>query len=236
MGLPKVDTPKFKLKVPSTGQNVEYRPYLVKEEKILMLALESDDNIDMINAVKQVIESCTEGALNENNITMFDLEYFFTNLRAKSVGEVSEVNIPCPQCGESSTVGVDLSTVKVDVPDDPKYFIRTINDKIKVRMRYPTIAETTALLDERKSDVDLAYDLVLTSMAEIYHGDEVYDANDHTREELVDFIESLDTNQFNDIKNFVEDSPTAQIEYHHRCKSCGYDDTRTLDGLANFFG
>lgn len=236
MALPKVETPKFKITIPSTGQKVEYRPYLVGEEKILMLALESDDSVDMINAAKQVIESCTEGVLNENNITMFDLEYFFTNLRAKSVGEVSEVRIPCPECGESSAVGVDLSTVTVDVPQDPQYFIRSINNEIKVRMKYPVIAETTALIDENKSDVDLAYDLVIASIAEIYNGDEVYDANDHTREEMVDFIESLDMSQFNDIKDFVEDSPTAKIEYRHHCRSCGYNDVRTLDGLANFFG
>lgn len=236
MALPKVESPRFKLKLPSTGQSVEYRPYLVKEEKILMLALESDDSLDMINAVKQVIESCTFGVLNESNITMFDLEYFFTQLRAKSVGEVSEVSIPCPSCNTSNEIGIDLTSVNVDVPTDPKHFVRSINDEIKVKMKYPTVAESNKFLNESKSDIDLAYDLILASISEIYHSDEVYDATDHTNEELIDFIESLDTNQFNEVKDFVEEAPTVKVKYQHRCHSCGFNEERTIEGLANFFG
>jgi len=156
-GLPKVETLKHRLKLPSSGETIEYRPYLVKEEKILMLALESNDNSDMIDAVKRVIESCTNGTLNEKNMTMFDLEYFFTNLRAKSVGETSEINSSCPKCGEYSSVEVNLNDIEIDVPQNKDHYIRSIDDNIKVRMSYPSIGKTLPLIDENTSDVDLAY-------------------------------------------------------------------------------
>mgnify|MGYP006443939551 CR=1 FL=1 len=236
MALPKVQTPTFQLDLPSNGQKVTFRPYLVKEEKILMLALESDDNSSMIRAIKDVIESCTYNELNEKNITMFDLEYFFINLRAKSVGENSQVIVPCPSCGEQNTVDIDLSNVFVNVPSDKNYYIRKVNDEISVRMTYPTVEQTIALTDDSKSDIDLAYDVIFASIAEIYHNDEVYDANDHTHDELVEFIESLDSSQFENIKDFVEDMPSAMVTYQHMCPSCGYNEERVLDGLANFFG
>jgi len=236
MALPKVETLKHKLKLPSTGEQVEYRPYLVKEEKILMLALESEDNSDMIDAVKQVIESCTDGKLNKDNMTMFDLEYFFTSLRSKSVGETSEINASCPECGEFSNVVVDLSNVEVNVPQDKDYYIRSIDNNIKVRMSYPSIGKTLGLMDENKSDVDLAYDLVAASIVEIYNGDEIHDVNDHSKEELMDFINSLSSTQFEDIKKFVEDSPTVSVLYDHNCHSCGYNGQNSLSGFANFFG
>lgn len=235
MPLPKVETPTYKLTVPSSGETVTYRPYLVKEEKILMLGLESDDNNEMIHAVKQVIESCTDGQLNDSNMTMFDLEYFFTNLRSKSVGETSEVSISCPQCEERSIVQLDLSDVSVNVEKDPNHYIKSISDTIKVRMKYPTVSETMRLIEKYSNDVDLAYDLVLISIAEIYHGDEIYDAREHSRNELTEFVESLSTAQFLEMKEFVENSPTAKLTYHHHCTSCGYKNDETLDGLANFF-
>lgn len=236
MALPKIETPTYRLTVPSSGETISYRPYLVKEEKILMLALESEDNNDMIDAVKQVIESCTDGQLNESNMTMFDLDYFFTNLRAKSVGETSDVLIPCPECDERSEFRLDLSNVTVDVETDPNYYIKSIDDSIKVRMKYPTVGETLSLIDKNSNDVDLAYDLILASIKEIYHDDEVYDAKEHSRKELTEFIESLSTPQFLEIKDFVENSPTAKLTYHHHCTSCGYQNEEVLDGLANFFG
>lgn len=235
MPLPKIETPRYTLTVPSSGNTVQYRPYLVKEEKILMLALESEDDTDMIDAIKRVIESCTDGQLNDTNMTMFDLEFFFTNLRAKSVGESSTVIIPCPKCEKRSEITIDLSTVSVNVPQNDDYYLRSIDDQIKVRMRFPTISQTMNLIKSYKNDVDLAYNLILEAIAEIYYGDEVYDTNDYSRDELIEFIESLSTTQFNSIKNFIEDSPIATIRYHHHCTSCGEKSEETLDGLSNFF-
>jgi hypothetical protein len=235
-GLPKVETLKHRLKLPSSGETIEYRPYLVKEEKILMLALESNDNSDMIDAVKRVIESCTNGTLNEKNMTMFDLEYFFTNLRSKSVGETSEIKSSCPECGEYSSVEVNLNDIEIDVPQNKDHYIRSIDDNIKVRMSYPSIGKTLELIDETKSDVDLAYELVVASILEIYNGDEVYDASNHSKQDLMDFIDSLSSTQFEDIKSFVEDSPTVTVSYHHNCQSCEYDGQNSLSGFANFFG
>ena len=236
MALPKVETPRHKLTLPSSGQTIEFRPYLVKEEKILMMALESNDNSLMLDAVKRVIESCTEGAINESNMTMFDLEYFFTSLRSKSVGETSEIQAACPKCGEYSDTTIDLTNIEVDVPKDKNYYIRKIDDNIKVRMEYPSVGQTLELIDDDKTDVDLAYDLVIASIREIYHDDEVYDTRDHSKEELSEFVDSLSSTQFEDIKSFVEDSPSVNIHYNHNCGSCGYNGDALLSGFSNFFG
>jgi len=236
MALPKVESPKFELTVPSTGKKVTYRPYLVKEEKILMLALESDDQNDMIQSIRDVIESCTFGELDQNSITMFDLEYVFIKLREKSVGETSEVRIECPHCTKQNDVTIDLSKANVNVPKDKSHYVRKITDDIHIKMAYPSVQKTLEITSKEQSDIETAYDVIFASIREIYHSDEVYDISDHTDQELVEFIESLNSTQFESIKDFVESVPSAVIPYQYFCSSCGYQEERTIDGLANFFG
>jgi DNA-directed RNA polymerase subunit M/transcription elongation factor TFIIS len=239
MALPKLATPQHNLTVPSTGKTVKYRPYLVKEEKILMMAMESDSEVEMINAIKNVIESCTEGALTDKDLTMFDLEYFFTQLRAKSVGEHSKVLAPCSNCEHKQEASIDISQSTVTgIPEKESDYIKSINDDVKIKLKFPSINSVVAVLETSKniSDIDLAYKFIANSISEIYFGEEIYDASEQTEKELQEFVESMSSQQFSEIRNFIEQAPTVSITHEFKCDSCGHDNTLELKGLSNFFG
>ena len=238
MPLPKLAVPTHKLTVPSSGKVVNFRPYLVKEEKILMMAMEADSELEMINAVKNVIESCTEGELTEKDITLFDLEYFFTHLRAKSVGEHSRVNLTCKECGHKHEASIDLTQSRViGLPEKESDYIKTINEEVKVKLRFPTIDRVLSMLakSENMSDIDLAYTVIMDSIDEIYYGDEIYDAKQQSAKELQEFVESMNTKQFTTIRDFVEDGPTVSIEHEFKCEKCGHENNYLLKGIMNFF-
>jgi DNA-directed RNA polymerase subunit M/transcription elongation factor TFIIS len=239
MALPKLATPQHNLKVPSTGKTVKYRPYLVKEEKILMMAMESDSEVEMINAIKNVIESCTNGDLTDKDLTMFDLEYFFAQLRGKSVGEHSKVLVPCSNCDHRQESSIDVSQATVTgIPEKESDYIKTINEEVKIKLKYPNISSVVSVLESSKnlSDIDLAYKFIANSIAEVYYGEEIYDASEQTEKELQEFVESMSSQQFSEIRNFIENAPTVSITHEFKCSSCGHDNTLELKGLSDFFG
>jgi len=236
MALPKLDTPTYQLKVPSTGESVSYRPYLVKEEKILMMAMESNDTNQMMTAVKDVIRSCTSDTVDVNTLAMFDIEYVFTQLRAKSVGEISTIKVKCQECEASNEVDVNLENVRVDVPKSDVQTI-ALTDTVGVSLRYPSVdAMLKAQADESKSDVDRVFDLIAACIDSIYSGDEVFDAKEQSNKELKEFIESLNTQQFNKIRDFIETIPSAAIDVEFKCVSCSEKNAFEVKGLGNFFG
>jgi len=235
-GLPKLDSPTYQLKVPSTGESVSYRPYLVKEEKILMMAMESNDTNQMMDAVKNVIRSCTSDSIDVSALAMFDIEYIFTQLRAKSVGETSSIKVKCSECDASNEVDVNLEKVRVDVPESD---IKTVplTDTVGVSLRYPSVdAMLKAQADESKSDVDRVFDLITACIDSIYSGDEVFDAREQSPKELKEFIESLNTKQFNEVRDFIETIPSASIDVEFMCMSCSQHNSFEVKGLGNFFG
>jgi len=236
MALPKLDAPTYQLKVPSTGELVSYRPYLVKEEKILMMAMESNDTNQMMGAVKNVIRSCTSDSIDVNTLAMFDIEYIFTQLRAKSVGETSTIKVKCQSCDASNEVDVNLEEVRVDIPKSEVQTI-TLTDTVGVSLRYPSVdAMLKAQADESKSDVDRVFDLITACIDSIYSGDEVFDAKEQSQNELKEFIESLNTQQFNKIRDFIETIPSAAIDVKFKCISCSENNSFEVKGLGNFFG
>ena len=238
MALPKLAVPTHNLIVPSSGKRVSFRPYLVKEEKLLMMAMESNSELEMIVAVKSIIESCTEGELTEKDITMFDLEYFFTHLRAKSVGETSTVSIACTSCEHKNEQNIDISRAEVlGLPKDKKEYIKDVNEEVKVKLRYPTIARVIDILSdvEKTSDIDLAYKVIGDCVDEIYFGEEIYDAKEQTPEELQSFIESMNSKQFNTIRQFVEAPPTVALTHEFDCEKCDHHNKVELKGLLSFF-
>jgi len=236
MALPKLDTPTYQLKVPSTGESVSYRPYLVKEEKILMMAMESNDTNQMMSAVKNVIRSCTSDAVDVNTLAMFDIEYIFSQLRAKSVGEVSTIKVNCRKCGSSNEVDVNLENVRVDIPESDVQTI-ALTDTVGVSLRYPSVdAMIKAQADESKSDVDRVFDLIIACVDSIYSGDEIFDAKEQSSKELKEFIESLNTQQFNKVRDFIETIPSAAIDVEFMCMSCSEHNSFEVKGLGNFFG
>jgi len=236
MALPKLDTPTYKLRVPSTGAEVSYRPYLVKEEKILMMAMESNDTEQMMRAVKDVIRSCTSDSIDVNTLAMFDIEYIFTQLRAKSVGETSTIKVNCKSCDSSNEVDVNLEEVRVDVPESDTHTI-PLTDTVGVSLRYPSVdAMLKAQADESKSDVDRVFDLIVACIDSIYSDDEIFDAKEQSSKELKEFIESLNTQQFNKVREFIETIPSASIDVEFMCMSCSEHNSFEVKGLGNFFG
>ena len=238
MALPKIDAPKYEMKIPSTGETVLYRPYLVKEEKILMMAMESNDDRQMISAIKDVIASCTENAIDVSKLAMFDLEYIFTMLRSKSVGETATVGVKCTSCDKKNDVEIVLDDVRVDVPADSSNKVISLTDTIKVKMRYPSVnslmnANSENLADT--ADVDVLFDMLISCIDTIYAGEEMYDASQQTKAELKEFIESLSTKQFGEMQKFIETMPSASIDIKFKCLECQADNEMNVKGLGNFF-
>jgi rubrerythrin len=235
MPLPIIETPKYEAKLPSTGKKFLYRPYLVKEEQILMIAGESGDPKQIMQAVKDVIVSCTFGKVNPDEIPVFDLEYLFLKLRSKSVGEVSKVNIKCDKCETANPVSINLEEINVDMTTQTKPFVQ-ITDRIALNLRYPGVDVLTDMAEksaeEQKSAV---FDLVVSCIESIIDDQKVYKAEDHTREELTQFMESLNQEQFKKIQDFIERMPRLQHEVKFTCRQCSHENLITVTGLKNFF-
>lgn len=235
MALPRIDAPRYEMIIPSTKEKVIYRPYLVKEEKVLMIAMESQDEKQMVRAIKDVITACTEGAVDADKLAMFDLEYVFTQLRSKSAGETTEVSLPCQECETRNDVTIDLSQIKVVGIDKNKHKIK-LNDDYVLMMKYPTVNQLVAAETSKKSDVEKMFDLLADVVDSLHTNDEVFDMKEQTKEEVKEFIESLNSEQFNKIKTFIEESPSAQLTATFDCTKCGHHNELEVKGLGNFFG
>jgi len=239
MALPKIETPKYELTIPSTSEKVTYRPYLVKEEKVLMMAMESDDNQQMARALKEVVVACVDFPPNGSGVddlAMFDLEYIFSQLRAKSVGETTEVGMTCESCEKKNDVEINLEKVYVTSEDVKSQNIQ-ITDTIGVTMRYPSVDAVLKTQGNGDSkQLDQVFSLIISCIDSIYAGDEVYDARQQEQSELNEFVESLNSEQFSRIQEFIEKMPQASLDISFKCVSCGHDNQYTLRGLANFFG
>lgn len=234
MALPQLNVPKYELTVPSTGERVKYRPYLVKEEKILMIALESQDEVQMIEAMKSLISACTDNAVNTNKMPMFDLEYIFTKIRTKAVGETTKIKLPCESCEASVEVDVDLDgDLKVSKGREKKI---PLTDDTGLIMKYPSISDYRDAVESKDTEIDKIFKLIARSIDTIYSGDEIFEAGTHSEKELISFIESLNSAQFLIVKDFFDNMPQASIDVNYKCLSCGHEHTMELKGMQNFFG
>ena len=237
MALPKLTTPTYELEVPSTDEKIKYRPFLVKEEKILMIAMETEEQTAIINAVKDIVSACTFDALDVSKMPMFDVEYVFLNIRAKSVGEVSKIKLRCPDDKKTFVATeIDLTEVKVQVDDGHTNKIELTED-MGIIMQYPTIdlfqnAGVDAITAENMLDV------IASCILQIYEkgGEVVYEAKDSTKKELNDFIESLNSKQFSKVRSFFEDMPRLSKEVTWTCPKCEKSTPLMLQGIDAFFG
>jgi hypothetical protein len=232
MALPKINTVLYDLKLPSSGKQVEYRPFLVKEEKILLTALEGKDDKDMSRAIKQIITQCvsTEG-FNVNKLPMVDLEYLFLNIRGKAVGDISTISFE-HECGETIKLDIDLS--KVEVVKNKNYSdLVQLTDDIMIRLSPPSIDNVIGA--ETKNQIDLVMEIVRECLVEIIEGEDIFSAQDHTKEELDDFLNSLNSGQFQKIQGYYDSLPKMKQDIEYTCKKCGKTEKQTLEGLASFF-
>jgi hypothetical protein len=235
MALPKLNAPRYEMTIPSTKAKVAFRPYLVKEEKILMLAMESGDEKQMVRAIKDVITECTESGVDVETMTMFDMEYIFTQLRSKSVGEKTTIGLACQKCNGKNDVDIDLSQVSVDVGNKKDNMIK-LDDSLSLEMRYPSINNFLEAEVGSQNDVDKVFSLVGACIKSVYMDSEVIDATTSSKQELKEFIESMSSAQFSKLKDYIESMPTAKLDVSFGCSHCSEHNEIEVKGLANFFG
>ena len=237
MALPKLNTPTYELEIPSTDEKIKYRPFLVKEEKILMIAMESKDNAQIINAVQEIVESCTFNKIDVGELPMFDVEYLFLNIRAKSVGEVSKLRILCPDDAKTyAQVEVDLTKVEVQVDDKHTNKIE-LSDDMGIIMTYPSM-KTFQEIGIQNVDSKNMLDVISSCVLQIYEekGEKVYPGKDSTKAELTEFIENLNSKQFEKVKSFFDTMPKLKHEITLKNPKTKKESKLTLTGLNDFFG
>jgi len=233
MALPRLnETPKYELIVPSSEQKVRFRPYLVKEEKVLMMAMESKDQKQALNAVVDTILACVSEDIDKSKLNVFDIEYMFLMIRAKSVGESSEVTIKCTECGHENSVVIHLDDIPVPKIEHDGNI--QISDEIALTMEYPVWTDMLEI-DDNKSETEQTFDLIAACMRVLTTKDDRYELRDESKEEIQNFIDSLSTNQFDKIREFIERMPRLEKEVKFTCESCGEENVVMLRGLDDFF-
>ena len=232
MALPKINNVLYDLELPSSGEVVEYRPFLVKEEKILLMALEGKDEKEMVKAIKQIItQSVTTEKFNVNKHAIVDLEYLFLNIRGKAVGDVSTISFE-HGCGEVISVDVDLSKVEI-VNNENISDLVNLTEDIMIRLTPPSLDNVIGVAN--KNQIDVVMEIVRECLVEIIQGKDVFSAQDHTKEELDEFLNSLNSGQFQKIQTYYESLPKMKQDIEYTCPKCGETKKETLEGLASFF-
>lgn len=227
MALPSISTPEFSTQIPSTGEKIKYRPFLVKEEKLLLIAMEGGDQNEITESVVKILENCIISDIDVKNLATFDIEYLFLKLRGKSVGEVITLQVMHPQneeCKHSTDVQVNIDDINVTGNISEGKIMLT--DGVGVKMKYPSMS---TVLDGTED----TFDVIASCIDFIFDQDNVY--NEFTDKELMDWIESLNQAQFKKISDFFEDMPKLSTEIEWKCEKCGKDDSIKLEGLQSFF-
>ena len=249
MGLPTIAVPQYSLTVPSTKKKIKFRPFLVKEEKILLIALESENQEQIINATKTTLQNCIFGDVNISDLSTFDIEYIFLQLRGKAKGEDIELKFECPDCKGEIINSINIDTIKVKQQDGHDNNIR-ITDDLGVVMKYPNIDLQSKIETDtkEKNNIDTLFYTMIKCIDYIYDKENTYPSKDHTEKEITDFVESLTDNHFQKISKFFETMPSLKHEIELHCtnkvkgkgktkdKICDHKEKMMLEGLANFFG
>jgi ribosomal protein L44E len=228
-------TPLYPITIPSTKKKAKYRPFLVKEERALLAAQESENLGVMLETLRQVVTSCVEPSSAVESMTTFDLEYIYTLIRCKSVGEFSDLIFRCDTCDDENAkakVSLDLRKVEVVFPEDVSNKIK-LSDRIVVMMKYPSMEELAAI--EGSEENDAKDEAIKSCIESIYVEDTVYHVKEERPEELNQFIESLTSRQFKMLEDFFDNIPTAQIPVKYTCPVCGKEHNKIVKGLNNFF-
>ena len=243
MALPKLNVPVYEAILPSTESVIKYRPFLVKEEKILLTAMESKDDKTITNAVKQIIGNCIQGELDIERLPTFDIEYIFLRLRAKSVGE--EVNIGlqpwgCPQnngelCEFTTEVNINLEEVKVQKTEDHSNKIM-LSDDIGLVLNYPNIESIKDMMGGDLSETEVGMKVIKNSVQMVFTEEETHERDSFSEKELDDFFDSLNTLQMEKIREFFDSMPVLKHTVKYNCKTCGEEKETTMSGLDSFFG
>jgi len=236
MALPQVSLPTYELELPSNGKKIKYRPFVVKEEKVLLLALESGDDKQIEDATKTLLKNCVQSRVKIDDLPIFDLEYIFLNPRAVSVGEVVEMMLTCEDDGETQVrYNLNLTEVEVTKPEghDSKIML---SDTMGVIMKYPSFEEFIKISIIGKDTSSEVIEIMAKSVDQIFDGEDVYDSSTTSKKEFIQFIEGLTNKQFESVQAFFEGMPQLKKEVKITNPNTGVENTFVIQGLANFFG
>lgn len=238
MPLPKISTPTYHLELPSTGKEIQYRPFLVREEKLLVLALESEDTKEITTAIKNVIKACIKDKdIKVEELPTFDIEYLFLNIRGKSVGEVIEVNILCPDDGETYA-RTEIAIDEIEVQRNEKHTNKIqIDDELVMEMKYPSLDQfiKNNFDFNAESGLDQSFDLVAACIDKIYNEEEVWDSSETTQKEMIEFLDQMNSSQFKKIEQFFDTMPKLSHEVEVVNPNTKVKSKVLLEGLASFF-
>ena len=238
MPLPKIATPTYELELPSTGKTISYRPFLVKEEKLLVLALESEDTKQITNAIKAVLKSCVQTkGIKVEQLPTFDIEFLFLNIRGKSVGETLEVNVICPDDEETQVkVEINLDDIQIEKSEDHNNQIK-LDDELMMEMKYPSLDEFIKNNFDFKNEnvMDQSFQLIASCIDKIYNEEEVWATADCTKKEVNDFLESMNSRQFKEIEKFFTTMPKLSHTISVTNPKTKVKSDVVLEGLASFF-
>jgi len=235
MALPKLnDKPKYELTIPSLQEKVRYRPYLVKEEKVLMMALESQDKTSALHAVVDTITSCIDAEIDKSKLTLFDIEYMFIIIRSKSVGEVSDLGLKCSSCEKVNDVSVKLDDIEIKRDKEVSKEIQ-LDENISLTMKYPNFNDVLKFEDNELTDTERTFMLIGKCMESIETEEENILLKDVSDKEIDDFIESLNSQQFAKVREYVENMPRVEKEVKFICGGCEKENKIILSGIDDFF-
>ena len=245
MALPKIDVPTYETKLISSGKIVKYRPFLVKEQKLFLMAAQSTDEKETVDVVKQVLNNCILSEIDVDDLPTFDLEHLFMQLRARSVGEVVNLKYNCNNiikddkgeekvCG--SLVKFDLNILDIKPTIDEKHSSKIeISDKLGIVMKYPTLKLINGIQNLKDENIDTVLDVVVSCIDYVYDADQMYYAKDTTKEELLEFVESMEQDDLEKIQIFFSTMPRITKTLDFKCKKCEYEEQVVVEGVQNFF-
>ena len=234
MALPKLNTsPKYEMVIPSSKQTVRYRPYLVKEEKVLLMAFESNDSSQAMNAIIDTIIVCIDEDVKRETLTTFDVEYMFTQIRSKSVGETSKVNVKCEKCETLNAVTINLADIELDSPESVNNEVQ-LTPEVSIELSYPS-ADSLINIDKKATQAEKILATIVASIDVIKTEEERVSTKDVTKEEIEEFVDSMTGEQFSNLAEYVKNIPTLKENVEFVCENCGHNNSRELVGFTDFF-
>lgn len=236
MALPKINsTPEYEVVIPSTNKTIRYRPFLIKEQKVLLIALESKDEKQVLSAINNTIKSCVKDNINLSTLTTYDTEYIFTQIRSKSVGEKAKITMQCTSCTTANEVEIDFERIKISGSSPAERTIK-LNDDYSIKMRHPSYLDVGGhALINATSQTEKLIESIIICLDSLIGEEDIVKFKDEPRKEVEEFIDNLNSQQMDSLIDFIRNIPTLTYDVDYKCKSCGHENHSTLRGLGDFF-